>query len=231
MVDEAFGMDGIGRVQDGGTGRLQLGRSSIVDRFGCQQADAGVAMLGVVPGKELLTEGACPLDAGETLRAARAIRQGFELRLGTRIVVGDVRTRVRLGHAQVGEQEGHGLRGHRGAAIGMDRELARGDLLLGEGLGNQALGKGGLLLMSDHPADDVATEDVEDDVEREVGPFAGTEQFRDIPAPDLVGTGREEFGLGIGRMDELITALPRLASIRQETLDKYRPSRRRRAPS
>ena len=91
--------------------------------------------------------------------------------------------------------------------------------MLGEGLGDQAFGERGLLLVGNHPADDVATEDVEDDVEIEIGPFRGTEQLGDIPAPDFVGTGREEFGLGIGGMDELITALVRLALVCQETIE------------
>jgi len=90
VVDEAFGMGGIRLTQDGCSSRVKFGRSFVMDCFGRQQADAGVAIVGVVPAEELLTEGARLLDARETLRKARAIPQCFELGLRIRIVVGDV---------------------------------------------------------------------------------------------------------------------------------------------
>ena len=73
------------------------------------------------------------------------------------------------------------------------------------------LGQFGALPIGDHPADDIAAEDVEDDVEIEVGPLGRTPQFGNIPAPELVGTGGQQFRLLVGRMDELIAALAILA--------------------
>ena len=48
---------------------------------------------------------------------------------------------VRLGDAQVGEQERHGLGGHRGAAIGVNGQLVRADALLDAGLADQRLAR------------------------------------------------------------------------------------------
>jgi hypothetical protein len=45
---------------------------------------------------------------------------------------------------------------------------------------------------SDHPADDVAAEDVQDHVEIEVGPFDWPEQFGDVPTPDLIRAGGQQ---------------------------------------
>jgi len=71
-----------------------------------------------------------------------------------------------------GEQQGDRLALHRRAAIGMERELARLDLLLGVGRGDQLAREHFGLARGDHPADDVAAEHVEDHVQIKVRPFA-----------------------------------------------------------
>jgi len=55
----------------------------------------------------------------------------LQLRLRVRIVVRDVRSTVRLSHLQVDEQVGHRLGPHTTAAVGMQCECARLDVLLG----------------------------------------------------------------------------------------------------
>ena len=45
----------------------------------------------------------------------------------------------------------------------------------------------GALARGERPSDDIATEDVKNDIEIEVGPFGRAEQLRDIPAPDFIG--------------------------------------------
>ena len=74
-----------------------------------QQADAGVAMLLVVPVKELLTEGAAVLDAAEAVRELRAVLQGAELAFRIRVVIGNIRPAVGLGDAQVAIRKATGL--------------------------------------------------------------------------------------------------------------------------
>jgi hypothetical protein len=48
--------------------------------------------------------------------------------------------------------------------------------------------------MSDHPADDVPTEDVHDHVEVKVGPLDRAFQFGDIPGPNFIGFYGKQFG-------------------------------------
>src|SRR4051812_1445211 len=52
-----------------------------------------------------------------------------------------------------------------------------------------------------------AAEDVENDVEIEVGPFGRSRQLCYIPGPNLIGAlGEEQFGLGVDRVPQLIAA-------------------------
>ena len=97
----------------------------------------------------------------------------------------------------------------------MDAQLAAGDALLGAGRGDQLLGQDGGFAGGDHPADDVAAENVEDDVQVEVGPLGPPEELGDVPAPQLVRLRREQLGTRVVGMPELVAPLPDLL-IRRE---------------
>ena len=60
--------------------------------------------------------------------------------------------------------------------------------LLTKGFGRPEglFGQFGGLLLGHHPANDIAAEDVEDDVEMEAGAPDRTLEFGDVPAPHLV---------------------------------------------
>jgi hypothetical protein len=75
--------------------------------------------------------------------------------------------------------------------------LARLNVVLRASLGDQPLGERGVLARGEHPPDDVATEDVEDHIEIEVGPLRRAEQLGDVPAPDFVGARGQQLGHGI----------------------------------
>jgi hypothetical protein len=105
-----------------------------------------------------------------------------------------------------------GLESHRGAAVGMDGELAVGDGEAVAGLADQAFGQFGALLIGEHPSDDVAAEDIEDHIKIEVGPLDRAAEFGDIPTPELVGSGGKEFRFAVWRMNELIAPLPHRAA-------------------
>src|SRR3954447_176058 len=128
----------------------------------------------------------------------------------SRVVGGGVGTRVALEHAEIGQEKGHGLAGHRTAAVGVHGQRARRDLLLFGGLGDQRLRDRGRLAMLNRPGDGVAAEDVEDHVEVEVRPLRGPEQLRDVPGPQLVGALGEQLGFRVGGMGELVAALAHL---------------------
>ena len=106
-----------------------------------EQAEPDVVVLGVVPGEEVAAEAARVLERAEAVGEVGPVLQRLELRLGVRVVVRDVRPRVALGDAEVGEQQRDRLRGHRRAAVGVHGELARRDALPLAALGDQLLGE------------------------------------------------------------------------------------------
>src|SRR5690606_37133668 len=65
--------------------------------------------------------------------------------------------------------------------------------------------------LRDHPGDDVAAEDIEEDVEGQVGPLLRALELGDGPRPDLVGCGGQELRLGVVRVAELVSPLAHLA--------------------
>src|SRR3954452_10716865 len=71
-----------------------------VNGFGGEQAEAAVAVFGVVPGKKLATESSRLGERVEALREVRVVLQGLELGLRVEVVVAGVRTVVGFGHSQ-----------------------------------------------------------------------------------------------------------------------------------
>jgi hypothetical protein len=93
----------------------------------------------------------------------------------------------------------------------MDGELALYDVLL-QAVFDEPLGQHGAFAVGDHPADDVAAEDIQDDIEMIGGPFHRATQFGDVPTPQLIGFGGQQLRLLIGRMGELIAAFTAFAT-------------------
>ena len=106
--------------------------------------------------------------------------------------------RVGAGDAEIGEELGDGSGGHRGAAVGVQGELAGGDCFGGGAGGDEFFGEAVGFAWCDEPADGVAGVDVQDDVEVEPGPFVGAGEFGDVPGPHLVRCGGDEFGFDVG---------------------------------
>ena len=185
-----------------GFSALQVERDGLAVMNGVwrQLTDAAVAANGVVPLEELSAMSAGVLDRAEARREVGSVLQGFELRFRERIVVRDVRTAVSFDDVEIDEQSGHRLGAHAGTAVGMQGQSARIDVLLLNRIGDELLGQFRRFARSDHPADNVAAEDVEDDVEMEVTPLDWPLYFRDIPTPHFVGPDRQQFRFGIGRV-------------------------------
>ena len=89
----------------------------------CHQADPGVVMVLVVPVEELTAEALGIFDAAKAFGKPRLVFECFKVAFGKRVVVRRVWAVVRAGDTEVGQQERRGLRFHRSAAIGMQREL------------------------------------------------------------------------------------------------------------
>ncbi len=141
MADEALGVQRVGGLEDDATTCPDELGPVVVDVGGRVEADAGVAVLVVVPSEKTPAKGVRVLEGAEALGEVRTVLERAELGLGIRVVVAHVRPGVALGHTEVREQEGNRLGGHRGAAIGVDGELVARDALLGDRLGEQRLGK------------------------------------------------------------------------------------------
>ena len=74
---------------------------SVMDGFGCEQSDAGVAVFLIVPVEEGLTKSPCIFKGAESFREIGSVLEGLELRFGKRVVVAGVRPAVGFCNAQV----------------------------------------------------------------------------------------------------------------------------------
>ena len=76
-----------------------------------------------------------------------------------------------FGYSQIGKQMRNQLRFHAGAAVCMDRELARCDILFVTAFIDKLSGQGILLTMSNHPAHHITAEDIQYHIQVEVIPL------------------------------------------------------------
>ena len=192
-------------------GGMDLVGQTVMHLVGRHQADASMVMVLIVPVEEAATEGLCVLDAAEALRELRLIFHGFEVAFRERVVVGGVRPAVGFGDAEIGEQQCRGLGAHRTATVGVQSELALRRGMFGSGVLEQAANRVALSRVGDTPADDPPAEDVDDDVEIEVGPFGGPISLVMSQDQTSLGACGEEFGLLVDGMAQLLAALPDLA--------------------
>jgi hypothetical protein len=86
-------------------------------------------MLVVVPGKKLGAESVRILVTTKALGKLGAVLHGLKLTLRIRVVIGDLRAAVGLGHSQFSQEECHHLRRHRRSPIRMHRECLRLDVV------------------------------------------------------------------------------------------------------
>src|SRR5450830_1260464 len=219
-MDEAFPMLRGGGGDDAMAGIENLLGPAVMDLGRSQISDAGVVVLVVVPGEEPLAEDAPLLDRAEAAGKLRAVLQGLELRLREGVVVGHVGPAVGLFDTQVRQELGHGPRAHRASAVGVSGQLAGGDPLLAAGLGDQLRGQGRRLGVGQQPAHDVAAEDVEQDVEVQVGPLLKGQEFRDVPGPDLVGARGQKLRPGINGMNQMVSPLASGAHALEHAVDR-----------
>ncbi len=80
---------------------------------------------------------------------------------------------MRFGDAEIGEHQGGGFGLHRAAAIGMQGELARRDIMLDDGVVEQRLEQCRAFRVRNMPSDNPAAENINDDIEIEAGNGTG----------------------------------------------------------
>ena len=220
LVDEALGVFAAGAVESVLTGSVDGIDLAVVHLIGRHQADPDVVMVLVVPAKIVAGETPGILDAAEALGELRLVLEVFELALGERVVVRGMRPAVRACDAKICEQQRGGLGLHRTAAVRVQRKLTRWHLMICDRVVQQGPEQLGAFNVGHTPADHTAAEDVEDDVEIEVGPFRRPHQLRYVPRPDLVGAFRQQFGLLVDRMPQLSTTFADFVVLREEAVHR-----------
>ncbi len=177
-------------------------------------------MLAVIPGEELLTEVAAVLNAAEAVREAGPVLQRAKLAFRIGVVVGSVGSAVRLGNAKVGQQERNGFGAHDFSPVSVNGWLTHRYLVFLEGILDEEFGQLGRFPFGDHPAGDVAAEDVDDYVKLKVVPFDRTAQFGDVPTPQLIGRGGQQLRFPIDRMNGLVAALACFSLLFQNSIHR-----------
>ena len=102
---------------------------------------------------------------------------------------------VAAGDAEVDEELGDGLGGHRGAPVGVQGELVAVDAVAVESVGDELFGELAGLGGGDHPADDVAAEDVDDDVQLVVDAPSGPGSLVMSQVHTSFGSSGDQLGL------------------------------------
>jgi hypothetical protein len=125
----------------------------------------------IVPIEKPAAEVLRDLDAPEPLRKSRLVFQGFEVAFGKRVVIGRVRPVVRTGDAKIGQQKRGRFGLHWGAAIGVKRELTSRHIVFGDGVLEQRPKQRGAFGIGDAPADHPTAENIQNYVEKEIGPL------------------------------------------------------------
>ena len=220
MPDEALRGGRVGGGEHRGAVPLARSREAVIDVVRRVPPEAGVVVFGVVPRDAIRPVRAPMLEGAEAVGEARVVLARLELGFGKRLVVRDVRARMALGDAEVGREKRHGLGDHGGPAIGMHGELPRDDALADHRGRDQALGQTRRFAMREEPAHYVPAEHVEQDVEIVRGPLGGAPQLGDVPTPQLMRGGGEEFRRRVRPMPELIPPFAHFARGREEPVHR-----------
>src|SRR5687768_12131129 len=119
-----------------------------------------MAVAVVVPGEELLTEGAAVLNTAKAIWETGAVLQSTKLAFRVGVIVRYVGSAVRLGRTKFGQQERDWFGAHHFSAVGVYGQLARRDIVFLQCVLNEVFGQFGRFPLGDHPAGNVTAEDV-----------------------------------------------------------------------
>ena len=123
-----------------------------------------------------------------------------------------------LAHAQVNQQLGGRFEDRRRAAAGMEHQLRQVDVLLAVSLSRELFGQVAGLTFGAHPANHVATEDIQNIIEIEVLPGDRPFEHRDVPGPELIRLGRQELRPAVDRIVALVPTLKHFVVLTKATI-------------
>lgn len=119
-----------------------------------------MAVLVLVPSEELLRKGSGILNRAKAFRETGPVFQSPEVTFRIRVIVGDVRAAVGFDDPQIRHQKGIGFGCHGRTPIRVNSQLARLKFLLSAGIPNECCGQFRAFPIRDHPAHDIAAEDI-----------------------------------------------------------------------
>jgi hypothetical protein len=114
-------MSQAGGIQNGVALLDGSGRETVVDNTRIKKPQPGMPMRFVVPGEELLGKATAVRQRTETFREPRPVFQSPEMAFRIRVVVGNMRSAVGLGDAQIRHQKSDRFRRHGGTPVRVDR--------------------------------------------------------------------------------------------------------------
>jgi len=186
---EAVGFQPARPVQDGVAFGLDFRPLPLVHLVRRQVVQSAMHMLPVVPGHESVHIGSGLVQGAEVLRERRSPLEGRKQAFDEGVVVADMGSAVGVADLEPFEESRESGRSHGASVVGMDPQFCRVRHSLGDDLGEQILGQFAVLGKLYGPADGLATEQVLDGVEVEVGAPHRGRQVGDVPSPDLVHFG------------------------------------------
>ena len=104
----------------------------------------------------------------------------------------------------------------------MENQLIPVDSLFVTAFTNQRLGQTCRFTIGHHPAHNLATENVENHVQVEVGPLPRPLELCTIPTPHLIRTRGQQLRSGIGRMTALVPPFANLFIRIQDSIHRAR---------
>ncbi len=202
--------------------REHRGRGAVVHRRRREIRDAGMPMLRVVRHEEIRTPLLGVREAVEAAGIHGRVLRGFEERFRVRIVIAHARARQRRRDPEIVVEGVQILRGLNATAITMRGELAPRNPVAATRGRDQPLRECHRLPRCQHPGDDIATVEVQHDVEFVPLAFGPTFQFRDIPRPHLIRCRRREARDGVRGMRPLRATLAHFLLRRQHAIHRAR---------
>ena len=101
LADEAVGMSSVSGVENDAAAVNGRSRQTMMNHCRRKKAQAGMAVMIVIPGEELLAERTGILERPKAFGEARPVFQSAEVAFRIRVVVGDMGAAVGLGNPQI----------------------------------------------------------------------------------------------------------------------------------
>ena len=112
------------------------------------------------------------------------------------------------------------MRCHRWATVAVNNQLFGLHILLLNRCFDQLLGQARALTIRQHPADNTPTVDVKNDVKIVIRPCFRSFELGDVPRPDFIGACREQFGLFVAGVLQLVSPFARALIIGKDSIHR-----------